>query len=669
MTGGSTQCAGTGLRFCPGIATTRDHIGRFLKRLLGWSDITIVNVFTDLAGKDDELVRAAEYQWWQGYTNGATECTGTGLRYCPDIGLTRAHAAAFMSRSLGYVTVSSRCATLTTTVNPANAGNVLANPVADCPVNAAKYRFDTNISLTANPNAGYQFNNWTGNVSGMSNPITIQVGDGVKGVNKAVTANFDVETVRFYGQVTYQDGSPYPGVVIGVTQGEYGNHETTTDSSGSYALVIPAGRYLISAYDSSNPGIGNFSPTADELGWIDIPPSRRIDFRANFSGATPPPNSGVLDVRYVDQVYVQQTLNPKGYWDMCGPSSTAMFLHYEGAETRDILNNRQATLDLRCELQTNPPNDTNCWGETYWDPLVDAIRSRNVSVEGYRWGPTFSEIKQSIDNNHPVILGIHVNRLKKNPETGAYYRVDVGHIVLVVGYGENETLILNDPYGEAYWWDVLYPNRVNVPPSATQPMLNGRQVTVQFSDITRGFVVFREGAAAPAAPQSLQVSDTGGTLIGANVHVQFSESTVLRSFNSTQVITVTHQPQRQPTHETPSIDTLINTFKLTAMDQNGNVVENITTGYTLTIKIDPTILSIWSPATGWTTPGDEVIDKLGYIARFKLLAWDSASSSWIEVPYSVEQETETLVAYYSQFTEFAVGVKGYRSVYLPLIMK
>ncbi|MCA9981202.1 MAG: DUF1906 domain-containing protein, partial [Anaerolineales bacterium] len=62
---------------------------------------------------------------------------------------------------------------------------------------------------------------------------------------------------------------------------------------------------------------------------------------------TPPPpqNAKTLNVRYVDQVYAQEN-SAGGYWILCGPSSAAMLLHYEGKESRDVFTNRQATRDL-----------------------------------------------------------------------------------------------------------------------------------------------------------------------------------------------------------------------------------------------------------------------------------------------------------------------------------
>jgi uncharacterized repeat protein (TIGR02543 family) len=49
------------------------------------------------------------------------------------------------------------------------------------------YDENTQVELTASPNSGYQFDNWSGDASGTTNPITINM-DG----NKSITANFSV---------------------------------------------------------------------------------------------------------------------------------------------------------------------------------------------------------------------------------------------------------------------------------------------------------------------------------------------------------------------------------------------------------------------------------------------------------------------------------------------
>jgi hypothetical protein len=97
-------------------------------------------------------------------------------------------------------------------------------------------------------------------------------------------------------------------------------------------------------------------------------------------GNTPPPvdpgpgnGDTILNVRYVDQVYVQR-FTENGYWNHCGPASVAMLLNYEGKEPRDVLYNRQATLDLVPLLKQNGI------GATYWGMLQNTLRAKGLQI-------------------------------------------------------------------------------------------------------------------------------------------------------------------------------------------------------------------------------------------------------------------------------------------------
>ncbi|MEO0469386.1 MAG: BACON domain-containing carbohydrate-binding protein, partial [Bacteroidota bacterium] len=68
--------------------------------------------------------------------------------------------------------------TYTLTVNATN-GSVSKSP------DKTTYNSGETVSLTASPNGGYQFDNWSGAASGSNNPVTITMNS-----NKTVTANF-----------------------------------------------------------------------------------------------------------------------------------------------------------------------------------------------------------------------------------------------------------------------------------------------------------------------------------------------------------------------------------------------------------------------------------------------------------------------------------------------
>lgn len=80
---------------------------------------------------------------------------------------------------------------LNVSVNPWSSGKVYAQGVS-CPEDCTEsYVFGSSVSLTAVPNDGYIFSNWSGSIESSSNPLTITMDS-----NKTVVANF--------APVTYQ---------------------------------------------------------------------------------------------------------------------------------------------------------------------------------------------------------------------------------------------------------------------------------------------------------------------------------------------------------------------------------------------------------------------------------------------------------------------------------
>ena len=79
------------------------------------------------------------------------------------------------------------CYTLTLTVYPDNpsGGNIASSPASDpaCPAN--QYSDGTSVQLTASPNSGYVFSDWSGAATGISSPVFVAMT-----ANKSVTARF-----------------------------------------------------------------------------------------------------------------------------------------------------------------------------------------------------------------------------------------------------------------------------------------------------------------------------------------------------------------------------------------------------------------------------------------------------------------------------------------------
>ncbi|MCA9969521.1 MAG: InlB B-repeat-containing protein, partial [Anaerolineales bacterium] len=101
-----------------------------------------------------------------------------------DISGTNSTALVTMDANKAITANYQQCYTLSVTPNPGTAGSVVVSPAPNC-AGGATYSPGTGVSLTAAPNSGYQFGDWSGDVSGTANPVTITMDN-----NKSVTANF-----------------------------------------------------------------------------------------------------------------------------------------------------------------------------------------------------------------------------------------------------------------------------------------------------------------------------------------------------------------------------------------------------------------------------------------------------------------------------------------------
>ena len=76
------------------------------------------------------------------------------------------------------------CYSLNVSANPSAGGSVHASPAPNCN-GGTQYTHGTLVTLTASPNAGYNFSSWSGDASGSANPTTVNMT-----AARAVTANF-----------------------------------------------------------------------------------------------------------------------------------------------------------------------------------------------------------------------------------------------------------------------------------------------------------------------------------------------------------------------------------------------------------------------------------------------------------------------------------------------
>ncbi len=153
------------------------------------------NVNPDLGGNiTPNLLKSPDCSANYQYTYG----TSVSLTATPNTGYTFAYWSGALSGTQNpqNLTMDSNksvtahfspiCYTLNLNVQPSDSGDVTPDPTksASCPADN-QYTYGTSVSLTATPDPGYRFANWSGDLTGAQNPKSLTM-DG----DKSVTAHF-----------------------------------------------------------------------------------------------------------------------------------------------------------------------------------------------------------------------------------------------------------------------------------------------------------------------------------------------------------------------------------------------------------------------------------------------------------------------------------------------
>ena len=127
--------------------------------------------------------------------------------------------------------------------NPADGGTV--HPTS------GTYEAGTQYTLTATPNDGYRFNNWSGDMTGNSNKLTLLINE-----NKTLTANF----IKTYKLVI--NSPPDVGAIVSQASGVYDSGEIVTISAKP--TVCPYGFDHWSGTDNDNLNTTTVTMDADK---------------------------------------------------------------------------------------------------------------------------------------------------------------------------------------------------------------------------------------------------------------------------------------------------------------------------------------------------------------------------------------------------------------------
>jgi Secretion system C-terminal sorting domain/Divergent InlB B-repeat domain len=108
------------------------------------------------------------------------------------------------------------------TTNAVGAGTVTKTPTA------LSYTVPTAVTLAATPTTHWVFNNWSGDLTGNTNPSIVNV-DGTSGTSKTITANFVIDPAFDFN---------FKFDTAGDTEGWIASNGTATVAAGSLSLII-----------------------------------------------------------------------------------------------------------------------------------------------------------------------------------------------------------------------------------------------------------------------------------------------------------------------------------------------------------------------------------------------------------------------------------------------
>ncbi len=128
-----------------------------------------------------------------------------------------------------FTLVQESCYSLTLTSNPTDGGIIGVNPQPNCN-NNTQYSYNTQVTLNANPENGYQFTGWSGNASGSSQSTTLTMNG-----NKSVTASFSPVCYTLTTAV-----NPANGGTVNVSPGPNCNNGTQYTQGTSVQLSASA---------------------------------------------------------------------------------------------------------------------------------------------------------------------------------------------------------------------------------------------------------------------------------------------------------------------------------------------------------------------------------------------------------------------------------------------
>jgi hypothetical protein len=287
--------------------------------------------------------------------------------------------------------------------------------------------------------------------------------------------------------------------------------------------------------------------------------------------------------------------------------------------------------------------------------MRDILRARGLDVYLNYVRPTFEQIKESIDLNHPIIMGL-------STPVG-------GHLVLVIGYdNNNQQIIINDPFGRRAWWNER-PNwwrgATNMPYTGS-PKTVGSNIAYPFSELSPmiNMTTFVRGSvsAAQGTVAYWQESFTNG-----NVSIQLGSSS--QNVIMEDVHRVEFEPLVTVSTDVPDYDGTWESFTLSATDINGQSVESSSEPFTVEIVFDEEWLNGLQVVTGSISEGNSQSALPKTKVNVTVLRWDADTQTWVEIDSEVDFDADTINFQSSRFGEYTLAFTVNDLVYLPFVSK
>jgi uncharacterized repeat protein (TIGR02543 family) len=349
-----------GTRWSPGFNQAN---GQYFQVDMG-STNTFSQIVLDASGSSTDyprgyLVKVSNdgSNWGSAVATGSGSSAVTTINFAPQtaryIRVSETGSASYWWSIYEFNVYSATPATYTLTRNTPN-GSVTLNPAWPT------YPAGTVANVTAVPNAGYVFNNWSGDLSGSANPTTITMA-----TNKSITANYSASSATYTLTATSLNstvmfnpaGPTYPvNTVVTVT---------AVPNSG-YAFTSWSGDLAGSANPTTITMNGNKSITAN----VDYPVLPRTGWVASANPTGEGPANAVdgnISTRWstgANQTY--------GQWFQVDLGSVQTF-------NRIVMDAGSSTGDYPRGYQVNVSNDGANWGS----PVATGAGSSAVTAVNF----------------------------------------------------------------------------------------------------------------------------------------------------------------------------------------------------------------------------------------------------------------------------------------------